>query len=94
MKVLLVADEPPTTLETAVDCLIRVLDEHEREEITALLESDLIDLQFDLGIRIREDFGLWCGNHPLMESCKASNADDASVAIIRTLWARLRRGMH
>jgi hypothetical protein len=49
-----------------------------------------MDLHFGLGVRIREDFGLWRGNRALLLSCGSLDPDDASMAIIRALWARLR----
>ena len=70
--------------------LARVLSQAEKDELAALPEADLIDLHFGLGMRIREDFGLQGGNRALMVACGFLNADDASMAIIRALWARLR----
>ena len=57
-------------------------------------EDDLIGLHPTLGAYIRERFGLWSGNKPLMQSCRIEfgeeiSEDEASAVIIRELWKRL-----
>jgi hypothetical protein len=80
----------PRTLQAAVEILVRTLSPAEKDDIAARSEDNLIDLHFGLGVRIREDFGLWRGNRALLQSCGSLDPDDASMAIIRALWARLR----
>jgi hypothetical protein len=80
----------PRTLQDAVDLLVYTLSPVEKHAIAARSEDDLIDLHFVLGVKIREDFGLWRGNRALLQSCGSLDPDDASMAIIRALWARLR----
>ncbi|WP_281015910.1 DUF6794 domain-containing protein [Methylocaldum szegediense] len=92
----------PRTLNEAVDRLAFMLSQAEKEEIAALIEGDLIDLHFGLGMRIRNEFGLWHDNRDLLmdcqrikygdaaDSCLSMDPDDASGLIIRVLWARLR----
>jgi hypothetical protein len=80
----------PRTLQEAVDRLALTLSQAEKDDIATMPKGDLIDLHFGLDVRIREDFGLWRGNQVLMNACGFLNADDASMAIIRVLWARLR----
>jgi hypothetical protein len=83
-------DSWPRTLQDAVDLLVRTLSPAEKDDIAARSEDNLIDLHFGLGVRIREDFGLWRGNLALLRSCGSPDPDDASMAIIQALWARLR----
>jgi len=80
----------PRTVAEAVNELVYTLEQAEKDEIAAMAEGDLIGLYFGLGVRIREDFGLWRENPVLLASSGKSNADDASMVIIRALWARLR----
>ena len=94
--------EWPRTLNEAVDRLALMLSQAEKEEISATTEADLIGLHFGLGMRIRNEFGLWHDNRDLLmdcqrikygdaaDSCLSMDPDDASGLIIRALWARLR----
>lgn len=96
----------PRTLREAVDRLLLTLSQAEKEGIAGLPEADLIDLHFGLGMRIRNEFGLWEKRNPaLLLDCQrvkfkdmanipdgllTVHPDDASGLILRTLWARLR----
>jgi hypothetical protein len=111
----------PRTLNEAVDRLTLMLSQSEKEEIASLTEADLIGLHFSLGMRIRNDFGLWRENRLLLLDCQRIKfedvpeipkdwlseewfeetpeiskkwlliqPDDASMMIVRALWARLR----
>ncbi|MBP1152644.1 DUF6794 domain-containing protein [Methylocaldum sp. RMAD-M] len=92
----------PRTLNEAVDRLARMLSHTEKEEIAALTEGDLIGLHFGPGMRIRNEFSLWHDNSDLLMNCQgikygdaadsylSIDPDDASMMIIRVLWARLR----
>jgi hypothetical protein len=95
----------PRTLNEAVDRLALMLSQAEKEEIAALTEDDLIGLHFSLGMTVRNDFGLWRENRPLLLDCQRIkyrdagdspegllliDPDDASMMIIRALWTRLR----
>lgn len=99
------SQEWPRTVAEAVDWLTRELSQAEKDEIAGLPESDLIGMFFGLGMRIRDKFGLWEGNHALLadsqrakhagclgtpEDSPAIQPDDASMLIIRVLWLRLR----
>lgn len=76
-----------------------------KDEIAAMPERDLPDLHFGLGIWVRNNFGLWERNLPLLEECMKirfagrvampshvvlMHPDDASGIIIRAFWGRLR----
>jgi hypothetical protein len=82
--------EWPRTLDEAVEQLALGLSRNEKEDIARLPEDHLIDLHFGLGARIREEFGLWRQNKALLASCGSHDPDDASMAIVRALWVRLR----
>jgi hypothetical protein len=81
----------PRTLQEAVDQLILLLTQAEKDKIAAAHDADAIIVHFSLGAYIRKVFGLWRGNKALMVSCGALNPEDASSVIIRELWVRLRR---
>lgn len=80
----------PRSLQEAVDRLIVLLTQAEKDKIAAAPDADAIIVHFSLGAYIRKVFGLWRGNKALMVSCGALNPEDASTVIIRELWARLR----
>jgi hypothetical protein len=100
------ASNPPRTVEEAVDRLLLMLSGPEKDEIASLPTGNLIDLHFGLGTRIRDEFKLWRQeNRVLLLDCQrikfkdtanipdglwAIHPDDASMVIIRALWARLR----
>ncbi len=81
----------PRALSAAVERLALALAAEDRARIAAMPESALDGLNgLRFGASIRKDCGLWRGNRALMASCGALNPEEASAAIIRALWARLR----
>lgn len=80
----------PATLSEAVERVAAELSAEERAKLKALAESTLTQLNSGLGARIRKICGLWQGNSALLASCSAENPEDASLAILTALWARLR----
>jgi hypothetical protein len=86
----------PHTVDQAVTRLMSDLSLRDRARIAKLKEEQLVALYFSLGEYIRNAFGLWSGNKPLMESCRALSGirdlheDDASAFIIKELLKRLR----
>ncbi len=86
----------PDSLEDAVDRLVSDLPLKDKIAIARMEEADLIGLRLSLGEYIRDRFGLWSGNKPLMEACRAVSgkrelrAEDASTLIIAALWKQLR----
>lgn len=96
----------PRTIQEAVDRLALTLSQAEKDDIAGMTEADLIDLHFGLGMRIRNEFGLWRNQNPaLLLDCQrvkfkdmanipdglpAIHPDEAAMLIIRALWARLR----
>jgi Circularly permutated YpsA SLOG family/Domain of unknown function (DUF6794) len=88
----------PSTLDEAVNELISKLTLKDKTLIANMSEDDLMGLHPTLGAYIRERFGLWSGNKRLMKSCRIESGeeiseDEASAAIIRELWRRLK-GTH
>lgn len=82
----------PTTVEEAIRRLRQQLPAAELARIAALPEDDLIWLHFGLGSAIRNDFGLWAPDSPLLRATGKDHADDAAAVIVRTLWRELRSG--
>lgn len=80
----------PATVDEAVGVVIASLSDEEKATIGAMAESELVSLHVSLGAWIRNNFGLWSGNLPLLESTGEPNADDASMAIIVAVCRRLR----
>jgi len=81
--------DPPATLDQAVIRLMDILSIEEKMEIKVLQEEYLINLHFGLGTSIRNGFRLHDSNSPLLKSCSELHPDDASVVIIKALWAKL-----
>jgi hypothetical protein len=88
----------PLTVEEAVDSLHANISLNDEIRLAATLtEDDLSNFHFSLGHYIRNEFGLWSGNHALLESCRIMagkqdlHVDDASSVIIKALWVRLKK---
>jgi hypothetical protein len=82
----------PTTVEEAIRRLRQQLPAAELARIATLPEDDLIWLHFGLGTAIRNDFGLWAPDSPILRATGKDHADDAAAFIVRTLWRELRNG--
>ena len=82
----------PKTVDDAVDMLIVHMSEEEKEQVRNTSEEGLIALHPDLGMCIRNSFGLWEGNEELLETCgsPAMHPDSASAVIIEATRERLR----
>ncbi|WAK04588.1 DUF6794 domain-containing protein [Methylobacter sp. YRD-M1] len=81
---------PPETVDEAVDRLIVILEDEHKAVIASLREEDLIDLHFDLGLAIRNAFGLHEPDSKLLASCGIAHPDDAAGTIIQVLWRTLQ----
>lgn len=62
----------------------------EQARIAGMPEEDLINLQFGLGMWIRNNLGLWETNPELLAATGQGSADDASEVIIRAFWVAIR----
>ena len=81
--------EHPKTINEAVNRLLIILTDVEKEQIKALTEDDLVLLHYNsFGKDIRNAFGLNDDNTALLGH---RNADDAAMKIIEELWIRLQR---
>ena len=82
-------------VEAAVSVLLSGLTEGDREAVKLTPEVGLIEFHHGWGTGIRNDFGLWAGNRPLIESCielggpACADPDSASQVIIKAVWNRL-----
>lgn len=81
----------PRALAAAVERALLRLAPEDQARVAAMPESRLEELNgAQFGASIRKDCGLWRGNQALMEACGALNPEEASLAIMRALRARLR----
>lgn len=87
----------PSTIADAVNRLLSDLTIDDKHRIKNSSEDDLINFHFDLGLSIRNDFGLWEKESKLLENCKELSGDpflhvdDASGIILKALWERLQK---
>ena len=81
----------PETVDEAIDRLMMVLDDEQKIALATLQEDDLIYLHyFNLGMAIRNAFGLHHVDSKLLASCNtAIHTDDVSEVIIKALWGQL-----
>lgn len=84
----------PETVDEAVHRLMVVLEDEHKAVVASLREEDLIDLHFDLGLAIRNAFGLHRSNNRLLTDCSVTQPDDAAGVIIRALWKQLNSIAH
>jgi hypothetical protein len=100
------AAEMPQSVQEAVGWLTLNLSQTAKDGLASMPEDELIDHHFGLGAWIRRIFNLHKrGNKPLLADCQSVydgdddvdpdgiltiHPDDASMVIIRALWARLR----
>ena len=81
--------EQPKTVSEAVNRLLVILTDIEKEQIKALPKDDLVLLHNNsFGKDIHNAFGLNDGNTALLGH---RTADDAAIKIIEALWKRLQR---
>ncbi|AMK76519.1 MULTISPECIES: DUF6794 domain-containing protein [Methylomonas] len=83
--------QPPRKVDEAVDRLMLVMNNTERQSVASVEENELIEFHFCLGVAIRNAFGLHNPDSELLAACGTEIApDDASVIIIKALWDRLQ----
>ncbi len=89
---------PSRTIAEAVDQLQNWLSTDQISTFVAKSEEDLADYHFGLGLRIRNEFGLWDPQSSLLQDYQASEGtsggpflpDEASMLILHALWRHLR----
>jgi len=79
----------PETVNDAVDLLMRILTDEQKNEIAALQEDELFDLHFTLGLAIRNAFGLHDLDSKLLADCGTKHPDDGGGVIVSKLWKKL-----
>ena len=80
----------PRTVEEAVSALLRLLPLDSKAELRDTSEGRLPGHHPGLGTLIRNVCGLWQGNGALLVDCGEDHPDDASMVIVRALWAPLQ----
>lgn len=81
----------PQTVEEAVDDILAHMNIEDKERIRNTKKEDLITYHHGWGTGIRNAYGLWAGNKSLMKDTKANHPDDASMVIIKAVWAKLQK---
>ena len=88
----------PKTVGDAANQVISALDGESLGKLRQMEESDLVGLHFGLAMWIRNAFGLWGDNRPLLEDCSSADGylssldpDEASMVILRAAWRRVRQ---
>jgi len=73
----------PKTLQEAAHLLLELLPPKSKQELATISEEDLPMMHMGLGTWIRNNFSMWRGNEALIKDCGASDADGASMNIIK-----------
>ena len=86
----------PRSVQEAVQRLKDTLSLKDRSLLANMQPDELSHLNSGLGEYIKQNFGLYVGNEPLMQSCASLGrvekplADEACAIILRVLWEDLR----
>lgn len=86
--------EVPRSVRSAVELLISKISQETVREITSTRRDRLARFHSSLGLFIRNAFGLWGANRPLIEELKSGQnleADELSGILIERLWDELLR---
>jgi hypothetical protein len=89
-------ENPPATMQAAVDHLEKSLTLKERATIANMTADELVSLHFTLGSYINSHFDLFTANTELLTDCQRRSGQsglapkDVAAVIIRALWDRLR----
>jgi hypothetical protein len=92
--------DPPKTVEDAVNFLLSLLDKETMEIFAGRSEKDLKHYHCTAGVLIKNEFKLVEGNMELLNSCrKFANEYDldgkgASIVILKELWNSLKQVKH
>ncbi len=86
-------DEIPATVDEALKVLADILPEETLAKIVTMDDEEILLLHIGLGTAIRNQFGLWDKNSPLLADLAARigsvHPDDASGELIRLLRDKL-----
>ena len=93
--------QPPRTVDEAVEILYQDLPVRDRLILAHLTESEFdSSVYLVLAKSIRREFGLYNGNDHLLESCQPylgreyDSFEDPAMVIIKELWKRIRDKYH
>jgi len=83
----------PETVDNLVNDLLTRLSEDDKKRIKETPKEDLRDFHFNIGVDIRNTYGLWGTNKKLVKQTVGifGHPDDVSSIIIEKLWERLQR---
>lgn len=81
----------PTTVAEAVARLRRDLSAEQLAQLAGRSEEDLIWEHFGICSGIRNSYGLWAEDSPLLRASGKEHPDDASAVILHVLWSELRQ---
>jgi hypothetical protein len=82
----------PTTLAEALNRLDAELPQQSKAELSGLAEDELVEAHLGLGTWIRNSFGLWEKDSPLLRELAGPlplDPDDAAAGIIKAYWHRV-----
>ncbi len=86
--------EYPKTLEEAVERVLSVMSEEDKEKLKNAPERNLTEFHFSLGMMTKTVCGLRRGNGALIRSCCPStflpHPDDASGVVLKAVWKTLQ----
>lgn len=83
--------EWPKSLDEAVTTIIASLTDTDKKLLLSKSAKDLAGFHQFWGMEIRNRFGLWNHNFPLLKSCGYMDGDRASMVIITAVWKTLRK---
>jgi len=81
------------TLDEVLNIISNEMGLPDRQQLKTTAKKDLIMYHSGFGMRIRNEFRLWEGNHKLVADMglpKGCHADEVSFAIIEALWDRFQ----
>ncbi len=87
----------PGTVEEVVNLLFFDLSFRDKVVLASLTENDLeTSVYLALAKTIRKEFGLYSGNHALLESCsnllgsRYDRYEDPAMVIVKELWKKIK----
>lgn len=82
----------PMTVDAAADEALSWLSAEQKSEFRAMSKEQLYEYHFGVGMAIRNRFGLWNDNWPLLQSAcdTRCHPDDASGVILERMWRTLQ----
>lgn len=80
----------PKSLDEAVQRILSRMSPEDQKTVRETPRQQLILFHHGWGTGIRNSFGLWQGNHELLQSCGGGHPDDCSMVIIEAVWERLQ----